>query len=375
MLEFKGKQNPKHQRQKGALSRIFLLLAAVIFIGAGTILPIGAQSPPGNIYQVSGASSEGVPKTLIPVGRAAGIKLFTEGVIITSFQTISHEGKNESPAEKAGLAVGDIITRVNGEQVKSNSHFSQTLAKAGSKVQLTVNRKGKILTIQVSPIRYEDGSAKIGAYVRDSMAGLGTITYFDPKTGRVGALGHGITDSDTGVVMPASNGSLMAAIITGVRKGQAGIPGELIGNFPGLRDIAILHSNTEVGITASQTDKDYFAIRKEVPVAEKNQVKEGDAIILSNISGEEVIAYRVEISKVYNLDDNDVKDMQILVKDDRLLSQTGGIVQGMSGSPILQNGRIIGAVTHVFIDDPTRGYGIYIGSMFRDLQNTSAKAA
>lgn len=194
------------------------------------------------------------------------------------------------------------------------------------------------------------------------MAGIGTLTYYDPATGQYGALGHGITDVDTAQLMPLASGSIMETSVRAVKRGAKGDPGELKGDFSVQRDVGTVTVNSDGGIFGTVADPDFLPGGTPVPVATARQITTGPAEILTTVSGNDTAAYRVEILRLYGADEP-TRNLLLRITDPRLLSATGGIVQGMSGSPILQNGRIVGAVTHVLLNDPTRGYGIFIENM------------
>ncbi len=210
-----------------------------------------------------------------------------------------------------------------------------------------------------------DGAYKLGAWIRDSMAGIGTLTYYDPQSGAFGALGHGISDVDTAQLMPLESGGIMGAQVVDVSKGECGVPGVLHGAFQTGTDLGSLWANTPSGVFGTLWDTQLVQGHQPVPVARPEQVELGQATILSNISGDTVEEYTVEITRMFSGSDGDTRDLMLCVTDPRLLETTGGIVQGMSGSPILQNGRLVGAVTHVLLDDPTMGYGIFAENMPR----------
>ena len=221
------------------------------------------------------------------------------------------------------------------------------------------------MTLSVSPEQNEEGAYCIGAWIRDSMAGIGTMTYYDPDTGAFGALGHGITDTDTALLMPFASGSILPSTVKAVKKGAVGDAGELRGDFDLTGDLGDLYANTESGIFGT-LDPGEFTERlgDPLPVAAAEEVHAGPAAILSNVEGDDVREYDVEILQVVE-DAADGRELVISVTDPELLSATGGIVQGMSGSPILQDGKFAGAVTHVLLNDPTRGYGILLETMLR----------
>ncbi len=223
-------------------------------------------------------------------------------------------------------------------------------------------RDGKTNTVQIEPVYSPaDKAYKLGVWVRDSIQGIGTVTFFDEETNRFGALGHGIYDVDTGGLMSLKQGHITSAQLTDIVKGEKGVPGELEGFIAADEVLGDITKNTEIGIfgdakTAAFTGDSY-------PIGVQTEVEENKATILSNIAGDTVIPYEIEIEQVNHFAKDNNKGMVIHVTDERLLEQTGGIVQGMSGSPIMQNGKLIGAVTHVFVNDPTRGYGIFIENM------------
>lgn len=305
-------------------------------------------------------------KTLVPVGRTAGIKILAGGCVIVGTTAIQTESGEVYPAEDAGLQPGDVVTEMNGVKLETVADMVEITGKNCDKpVKMRVKRGDRELSLTVTPRRdSSDGSVRIGASVRDSMAGIGTITFYDPSSGVFGALGHGISESG-GELMPLGSGCLVPSKIVGVKKGEAGKPGELIGTFDASADAGSLTANTETGLYGTlKADELYpeLLAGKALPVAEYSQISKGKAYILANIDGDAVKEYEIEIVKVgdYNKSTN---NMQIRITDRVLLSKTGGIVQGMSGSPIIQDGRLIGAVTHVLVNDPTLGYGIYIGNM------------
>jgi len=303
------------------------------------------------------------PDKLIPVGHTVGIKLFSEGVLVVGLSEIKNEAGSCTPAKDCGLQVGDVIVSADGDEIESTEHFRSVVAEsAGEELDLTVRRDGETLALCARAAEGSDGTVRLGAWVRDSLAGIGTMTFYDPKTGRFGALGHGINDVDTRVLMPLEEGSIMYSTVKAVKPGEAGSPGELRGNFDLKRDLGVLSANTERGVFGTVAAENFPWKGQAVAVAAPEEVTCGEAEILSNISGDSVEHYQIEIQKICR-QNAEGSHFVIKVTDERLLAATGGIVQGMSGSPIIQNGRIVGAVTHVLVNDPTRGYGIFIENM------------
>lgn len=298
-------------------------------------------------------------RSLVPVGKAVGIKLFSDGVMVVGLAEGGDGGL--SPAAEAGLTEGDRILAINGEEIQSTEHVQELLREfEGTALTLSVFREDQDLELTLCPEQSENG-CRMGAWIRDSMAGIGTMTYYDPQSGAFGALGHSINDVDTGLLMPLADGAVMRAEVTAVRRGAASEPGELKGDFDLTEDLGTLYDNNECGVFGTMPVENFIA-GEALPVARSFEIQEGGAQILADVSGEGTKAYDVEITKIYPFSGN-TRNMLVTVTDKRLLSITGGIVQGMSGSPILQNGRIVGAVTHVLLDDPAKGYGIFIENM------------
>ena len=303
---------------------------------------------------------------LVPVGRTAGIKIRAGGVIITELSTVETPDGTACPAKDAGLQPGDVITHVNGAAVTTADALVSAVNRRNGAVELTVQRGEKTIRCQLKPVNDRSGGQrKIGAFVRDSLAGIGTITFYDPQTGVFGALGHGIAESETGTLMPLGSGTLISSTITGVHRGERGSPGELVGSFDLAQDAGQLHNNLDTGLFGVLNRQELYPellSAKPVPVGHAGDVKPGRAEILANVSGTQVQRYEIEIVRVLNTE-RETKNLYLRVTDPALIAATGGIVQGMSGSPILQNGKLIGAVTHVLVSDPEYGYGILIDHM------------
>ena len=273
--------------------------------------------------------------SLVPLGRAVGIQMTTAGMLVADLAEVDTPGGKATPAKDAGLLPGDVICRIDGRDIASSADFLAAMDAAGDTMSVTVLRRGAEVTATVTPAVTADGTRQLGLWLRDGVTGVGTLTYYDPATGRYGALGHGISDEASGVLMPLRDGSVLSAVIADARPGGHGTAGELVGSFdPGDR-IGGIERNCLFGIFG--------------------------ATILSTVAGEDVRAYTVDISRVYH--DGGCTRFLITVTDPDLLAATGGIVQGMSGSPILQDGKLIGAVTHVLLADPAKGYGVSIDDM------------
>jgi stage IV sporulation protein B len=294
---------------------------------------------------------------VIPSGMPTGVRMTANGVVVCGMTEVQSAGGEVCPAKKAGLRTGDILYTVNGETIASGDEFAEAVQENGGKeVVLEGERDDVAIRVTVQPVQSTaDSRYHLGLLVRDSMAGIGTITYIDPSDGTFGALGHAVCECDSGTQLPLENGSLMPAAVIGVQKGKRGEPGELLGSFQLQTNSGSITKNTTYGIfgklNAGAMDG------QAIPVAEKEEIKVGEAEILTCVSGTTPKKYTISIEHITG-QDKEGKSMSIRVTDSELLEATGGIVQGMSGSPIIQNGKLVGAVTHVLVNDPTRGYGI-----------------
>ena len=295
-------------------------------------------------------------------GDVFGIKLYTKGVIVVSIDSVTTENGIKDPAVEAGLKCGDIITHINGKDALNSAQMTQAVEQSdGKALKLTVDRNGEKLEMNLRPELSVNGNYKAGIWVRDSSAGIGTVTFYDDESRIFGGLGHGVCDIDTGKIMPLNNGEAVRAKINGFYKSTAGNPGELCGVFS---DIALgnLRLNGETGVYGELLQP---SGAKTIPVALENEVRLGKAKIITTIDENGPQYYDIEITKIYPSSDLSTRNMIIKVTDPELLEKTGGIVQGMSGSPIVQNSMLVGAVTHVFVNDPTQGYGIFANRMIQ----------
>ena len=295
----------------------------------------------------------GAAELLIPVGKLIGLQLQDDTLTVAAFDDILG-----AEARDAGLKIGDEILKIDSHAVESISDVKSALDRCGAQVDLTVRRGGKINNLRFPPQQTEEGP-RLGVYLRQGIAGIGTVTFYDPDTGLFGTLGHGVSDS-RGRLMTLKEGYAYSARVQSVRKGLCGEPGQLKGDADAGCILAPLLKNTPQGV---------FGITKipwpgeALPVAAYSDICTGAATIRSTVQGDTVQEYSVEILKIYPEDRSDGRNFLIKVTDPALLAVTGGIVQGMSGSPICQNGKIVGAVTHVLVNDPTMGYGIFIENM------------
>ncbi len=297
-------------------------------------------------------------------GDLFGIRLESRGLLVTGIDSIESEGKSVSPGKDAGLKKGDILCKGNGMELKNAATFSKLIAKSeGNPIRLDLEREGKAMTLFITPAKGEEGY-RAGLWVRDGAAGIGTVTFVDPKTGAFAGLGHAVCDSDTGIPFPFGSGTVCHAKVESITKGGEGSPGELRGTLDHTR-IGTLEANTLSGVYG-KLDQNTPKSGKSVPIGLKNEVKTGKASIFCTLDSGEKQEYEIEIEEIIGKE-RDSKNFVLRITDPALLNQTGGIIQGMSGSPILQNGKLIGAVTHVLVGDPTKGYGIFIENMLSGL--------
>lgn len=306
---------------------------------------------------------------LYPGGTSVGIKLSTEGVLVVGFSDVETRGGTESsPAKMAGLQLGDVLLKVNGKEIQGAKQLGLLIKENNNNlVNVEFIRQGCKFNKDIELVK-EGEAYKLGLWVRDSTAGIGTLTFYDANSKTFGALGHPITDGDTNTTFTIKDGDLLSASILSVRKGEKGVPGELRGLFVNERStIGKISINATSGIFGSTT-KDLINPKFSEPmsIGLRNEVKEGPATIISTVGDEGPKEYSIEIVKLLQQDKSGPKSMIIKVTDEELLSKTGGIVQGMSGSPIIQNNKIVGAVTHVLINKPDIGYGIYIEWMLEE---------
>jgi len=337
----------------------FIVVTAVIV----SVLGIGANGFKDN---VTVAEAVYAPKKIVPGGQVVGIKLFSDGILIVDITEIKTDKGLISPGRKAGLKKGDYITHVNGQKLSSISDFSKKIENKVA-VSLNVVREGKQFSVNLNPyISKETNTTRAGLWVRDSTAGIGTVTFYDTENKKFAALGHPITDVDTNVTFTVSFAECFLADNFQITKAKHGKTGEITGTFGGDgKCVGSIKTNTDNGITGNLT---ISVTDTALEAAQAKEIREGEAKLLSNIQGGAVKPYNIKITKIIRGGDNTIKGFTIKITDKSLLNLTGGIIQGMSGSPIIQNGKLVGAVTHVFVNDPTRGYGIFIENMLSETE-------
>ncbi|OOO00622.1 MAG: SpoIVB peptidase [Epulopiscium sp. Nele67-Bin004] len=310
---------------------------------------------------------------VIPGGQVIGIEVHSDGVCVVGTGGFLSNDEMVDPC-KSKIKKGDIITSVDGKEVITKEDFKEYVEdNNGETITVGITRGKKHLEVEITPaFSDEEDAYKIGAWIKDTIQGLGTLTYIDPETGNFGALGHGITDAEFEKLIPIDNGTIMSAKIDGITKGEAGNPGEISGiiNTGDHARLGEIDYNTARGIFGVIEQEDIYDLSNTaIPIACQNEVKEGSATILASLTDEGIMSYNIEIQKVAKYSTEPSKGMIIKIVDERLLELTQGIVQGMSGSPIIQDGKLIGAISHVFVNDPTTGYGIFIENMIETVHN------
>ena len=307
-------------------------------------------------------------------GDSIGLALRANGLFVIETSTFNTKsGDKISPAEQAGLKKGDIVLSCNGRNMTSSGEFvGMVKSSDGKPVELKCIRDGVYFDVKLNPQLSEDDEYKIGMWVRDGADGIGTLTFIDKSTGIYGSLGHGINDSDLNRLFTVGIGEALHAKIISVEKGAKGNPGELKGIFVnGDNPFGDIRTNCSTGVYGKIEDNTILEGRKQYRIGLNYEIVEGPAKILTTVDEEGIKEFDINIDKIYRNRINSPKSMVIHVTDQELINKTGGIVQGMSGSPIIQNGKIIGAVTHVLVNDPTSGYGIFIESMLTNVKNAS----
>lgn len=326
------------------------------------------------VIPFSTVSVEVVDEMYVAVlGTPFGMKLYTDGVLVIDVTEVQTENGVVSPAEKAGIKKGDYILSADGRAVHTNEELSAVVSESGGeKIKFVIKRAGKKKALLCNPVKSsETGDFKIGLWVRDSSAGIGTLTFYSPMTGVVCGLGHGVCDEDTGELLSLDTGEIVKAEIVSVEKGASGSPGQLKGKFT-YTALGAIDKNSENGVYSLLKGK--ISLSDLTEIALKNEVKDGAAQMLCTIDGGTPKLYDCKIKKRGSAYMASTQNLTVTVTDKELLEKTGGIVQGMSGSPLLQNGKLVGAVTHVLIDDPTTGYGIFAENMLKTAESVTDNA-
>ena len=278
------------------------------------------------------------------------------------------DNKKYKPYENSGIEEGDRIIKVNNTQIDSTDELIETVNMSGGKeVKVEYVHEQETKECSITPVKMNDDEYKLGLWVRDSAAGVGTVTFYEPSTKTFGALGHGISDIDTGELIDIASGEFVTTRILSITKGESGTPGKIQGTIENQENIGLISKNTRFGIYGTVDNLSGLNIdtSKEMEVATRDEIKTGKATILCSLDNDTPQEYEIEIEKIFKNNNYDNKSMEIKVTDSRLLEKTGGIIQGMSGSPIIQNGKFVGAVTHVLVDNPEEGYGVFADIMLK----------
>ena len=299
------------------------------------------------------------------------MQLYTKGVLVVGMAQID-VGNNEKkkPYENSGIEQGDIILEVNNSQIKNTQDLIDEVNNSeGKPLTIKYSKNEQTLNTSITPIK-TNNEYKIGLWVRDATAGVGTLTFYEPSTNLFMSLGHGITDIDTEKIVDIATGELITANIVSINKGRKGIPGEIRGTIDTGNTIGKIYKNTNFGVYGLVTNKNYLNMNtnEEIEVASREEIKEGKAEIICQLDNNTKRKYNIEIERVYRNNNQDNKSMLIKITDQELLEKTGGIIQGMSGAPIIQNGKFIGAVTNVLVNDPTQGYGVFADMMIKQMR-------
>ncbi len=314
-----------------------------------------------------------IPKTMVvPLGNAIGMKLYTKGVLVVGMSQIETD-KNEKkkPYENSGIEQGDTILEINNNIVGNTEELIKEVENSkGNTINIKYLRDDKTMQTDITPVKSKN-TYKIGLWVRDAAAGVGTLTFYEPSTNLFMALGHGISDIDTEEIVNIANGELVTANIVSITKGRKGYPGEIRGTIDEGKTIGTIYKNTNFGVYGMVKNKNYLEadLTQEMEVAPRNEIKEGKAQIICQLENSTKKKYDIEIEKVYINNNQNNKSMLIKITDKELLEKTGGIIQGMSGAPIIQEEKFVGAVTNVLVNDPTQGYGVFADIMIKEMRS------
>ena len=308
---------------------------------------------------------------VVPIGKIIGLKLYTNGVLIVGMSEIEDMNNVvQKPYENSNIQEGDTILKINENEINDISDLKKVLNDSnGNKISITLIRDGSILTSNITPIKTKDNEYKLGLWVKDAATGVGTITFYEPESKCFGALGHGITDSDTDKLIDIDSGEIVTSKILSIKKGEVGNPGEIKGTILNQRTLGTVYKNTQFGIYGILNNLTSLNLdsKKAISVAKRSEIKEGEATILCSLYGDVPKEYKIEIQKIYFNNNSDNKSMLIRVKDEKLIEETGGIIRGLSGAPIIQNGKFVGAVTNVLVSNPEIGYGIFGDIMIKNM--------
>lgn len=324
-------------------------------------------------FKIKTIEANVIPKTkVIPIGTTIGLKLHTNGVLVVGMSEVKNVNNEKTkPYANTKIKEGDMIVEVNGTPITSTDDLVKTVnLSKGNNINIKYVRDDETYTEKIKPTQTDSTEYKLGLWVRDTAAGIGTISFYEPETKKFAALGHGILDIDTKNLITIQKGEITTANILSIAKGEKGIPGEIRGSLIGQNVIGSISKNTVLGIygVIKNTGLLNLSGAKEVEVALRDEIKIGKASLICTLENNKKEEYEVEIQKIYENNNSDNKSMVVKITDQRLLEKTGGIIQGMSGSPIIQNGKLIGSLTHVLVSDPSKGYAVFADMMIKQMR-------
>ena len=343
-----------------------------------SINEVGKKTAKLNLFEnifLKNINIDVLPKTtVIPVGNIAGIKLYTSGVLVVGMSEIyGVDNKAYKPYENSGIEEGDTIVSVNEDKITSTEDLIEKVNSSnGNEVKIEYIHQEKTVACSIKPAQTSNNEYKLGLWVRDSAAGVGTVSFYEPSSKIFGALGHGITDIDTEQLIDIASGEFVTTKILNIVKGQVGTPGRIQGTVDNQKNIGTIQKNTKFGIYGTVDNISSLNIdsSNEMEVALRDEIKIGKAKIRCSLENGKIEEYEIQIEKVFKENNYDNKSMLIKITDEKLLDKTGGIIQGMSGSPIIQNGKFVGAVTHVLVNNPTEGYAVFGDIMLKQAKMT-----
>lgn len=310
---------------------------------------------------------------VVPVGKVIGLKMYTNGVLVVGMSEV--EDKNNykiKPYENSDIKPGDTILEIDKKIIEDIDNLKQVVNDSnGNEIEITILRNGNIINTNIIPAQTEESKYQLGLWVKDAATGVGTITFYEPESNSFGILGHGITDSDTNNLINIDSGELVTAKVISLKRGEANLPGEIKGTIINSQTIGEITKNTQFGVFGKLNNLTALNIdvSKSMEIASREEIKEGEAKILCSINSSNVSKeYKIEIEKVYRENDYNNKSMLIKITDEELLKETGGIIRGLSGAPIIQNGKFVGAITNVLVSNPEMGYGIFGDMMIKEMK-------
>lgn len=324
-----------------------------------------------HLFKVKDVSVNVIPKTsVVPIGKAIGMKLYTDGVLVVGMSEI--EGKR--PYENTGIQEGDRIIQINENDIRNTAELMKEVNDSkGSKINIKYIHEEETITTSMKPVKNGEEGYKLGLWVRDAAAGVGTLTFYEPDTKMFATLGHGILDVDTSDLIKIANGELVTTNILNIQKGEKGKPGEIRGTIESGYTLGRITKNTAFGVYGMLDAPSYLSIsaKDAIEVASREEIKAGSAQIICELENGKTQYFNIEIQKIFTGNNEDNKSMLLKVTDEELLEKTGGIIQGMSGAPIVQDGKFIGAVTHVLVNDPSQGYGVFADIMLKQMRQVN----